>query len=540
MSSGEQGADLTAIAATHRWLRDRGIRHVFGNPGSTEIGFLAGLEAAARYVLGLQEAVVVAMADGHAQASGRPALVNLHTAPGLGNAMGMLVNARQNRSPLVVTAGQQDTRHLFREPYLSGDLVGLAAPVCKWAYEVGRPEDVVPALERAWLLANAAPTGPVFVSVPMDLWDGPAELVAPQSQAPLGPPSGLDRVVTALEAARHPALVIGAAVDRQGGWSDAITLAEKLGAAVYTSPLAGRIGFPTDHPLFKGTLLPAAPRMRQTLSAHDVVVLLGGPPFPAYPYLPGPAKPATCRAYFITDDPAEAARAEVEETFVGHVGSALGVLAAATPDRFPQLPDRREGAAGDRAHGDGDPGLLRPATVLAALARALPREAVVVDESISASTTLRATVPIREPGGYYSAGVGGIGWAMPAAIGIKLALPDRPVVCVVGDGSSMYGIQALWTAAAERLPVTYLVLDNSQYGILKAYAKAYHAEGGERPVPGLDLAGLDLVTVAKGMGVDGERVAAPGAVHAALARGLAAGGPYVVVADMDRTVPALF
>lgn len=535
----EQLPALTAIAATHRWLRDRGIRHVFGNPGSTEIGFLAGLEKAARYVLGLQESIVVAMADGYAQASGRPALVNLHTAPGLGNAMGMLVNARQNRSPLVITAGQQDSRHLFREPYLSGDLVGMAAPLCKWAYEVTRPEDVVPALERAWLLASAAPAGPVFVSIPMDMWGGPAEPVVPQAVAPLGTPTGLDRVVDALAAARQPAIVVGAAVDRAGGWSDAIRLAEKLGTAVYTSPLASRIGFPTDHPLYRGTLLPAAPRMWQSLSAHDVVVLLGGPAFPTYPYLPGPVKPGSCRAYLITDDPAEAARAQVEESFLGHVGGALGYLADTSPDKGVPLPDRAGAQAEIRSAAARIRERMGPAYVLDALARILPKEAVLVDESISSSTILRATIPIREPGGYYSAGVGGIGWAMPASVGIKLALPGRPVVCVVGDGSSMYSIQSLWTAAAENLPITYLVLDNAQYAILKAYARAFHA-GDDEPVPGLDLPGLDIVTVSKGMGVDGERVSDPDSLSGALERGLNAGRPYVVVVEVDRAVPSLF
>ena len=559
---------LTAIAATHQWMRDRDVRHVFGNPGSTELGFLAGLEQTAKYVLGLQESLVVAMADGFAQASGRPALLNLHTAAGLGNAMGMLVNARQNRSPLVVTAGQQDMRHLFREPFLSGDLVGIARPLCKWAYEVTRSQDVVPALERAWLLASASPPGPVFVSIPMDLWSGPAETVVPQNMAPLGTPGGLDRVAGALAAARRPAIVVGAVVDRVGGWSDAIVLAEKLGCAVYTSPMAGRIGFPTDHPLYRGMLLPAAPRMRQALSAHDVVVLLGGPAFPTYPYLPGPAKPDSCLAFLVTDDVQEAARAQVEESFLGHVGGALGYLAAAAPDKDLPLPGRatdpeqqqsraaqsgaaqsgaaQSGAAraetgrsaAGRAEADPVKALMGSAHVLRALARILPQEAVLVDESVSASTLTRAIIPIREPGGYFSAGVGGIGWGMPASIGIKLALPGRPVVCIIGDGSSMYSIQALWTAASLKLPITYVVLDNAQYVILKAYAKAFHP--GEEHVPGLDLPGLDLVTIARGMGVDGERVSEPAALDGALERGMAAGKPYMVVVNVDGAVPSLF
>jgi benzoylformate decarboxylase len=309
--------------ATFEWMRARGIHHIFGNPGSTELPFLVNLPDSVRYVLALQESIAVAMADGYAQASGQPALINLHVAPGLGNAMGVLFAALKNRAPLIVTCGQQDTRHIFHEPLLSGDLVGMARPVTKWAYEVKHAADVPDALEQAYHLAMTPPRGPVFVSIPMNFWDAPAEPPRLKTLHAPDAPQGLEAVAEALASAQKPALVYGAGVGGAGAVAEAVALAERLGCAVYHAPLNSRMGFPTSHPLYEGMLLPATPRLMQALSQHDFVLVVGAPVFLLYPYFPGGMLPPGVRAMLITDDPQEASRAPVERAFVGDIRRAL-------------------------------------------------------------------------------------------------------------------------------------------------------------------------------------------------------------------------
>jgi benzoylformate decarboxylase len=280
--------------ATFEWMRARGIHHIFGNPGSTELPFLVNLPDSVRYVLALQESIAVAMADGYAQASGQPALINLHVAPGLGNAMGVLFTALKNRAPLIVTCGQQDTRHIFHEPLLSGDLVGMARPVTKWAYEVKHAADVPDALEQAYHLAMTPPRGPVFVSIPMNFWDAPAEPPRLKTLHTPDAPQGLEAVAEALASAQKPALVYGAGVGGAGAVAEAVALAERLGCAVYHAPLNSRMGFPTSHPLYEGMLLPATPRLMQALSQHDFVLVVGAPVFLLYPYFPAGCCPQAC------------------------------------------------------------------------------------------------------------------------------------------------------------------------------------------------------------------------------------------------------
>ncbi len=526
--------------AVFRWIRERKIPFAFGNPGSTEIPFLVGLEEVTHYVLGLHEGVVVAMADGYAQGAGRPALVNLHTAPGLGNALGALHTAKRNRTPLVVTVGQQDSRHLAQEPLLSDDLVALARSQVKAAYRAVQARDVPGLLERAWLEAAAPPPGPVLVSIPADFWDAEAEPVRPRTLHPPGAPQGLEVLAEALARAQNPALIYGAGVDRTGAWEAGIALAEALRADVFGAPLTARVPFPTDHPLYRGMLAPAAPRIAQALLGHDLVAVFGAPLFLLYPYLPGSPLPPTVReVYLVTDDPHDAARAPTGTAFLGDVGAALAALAERVPRRPGPLPSRAAERARLRAEAARSKARMGLPFVFQTLARRLPPEGIVVDEAISASLLLRAHVPIRRPGGYFTAASGGLGWGMPAAVGLKLARPERPVVAVVGDGSALYGIQALWSAAQEGTPVVFLILNNGGYAILKSYTRAFYP-GQEARVPGLDLPHLDLVALARGMGVEARRVEAPDALEEALGAALAADGPVLLDVQVDRRVPDLF
>lgn len=524
--------------ATFEWIAHRGIRYLFGNPGSTELPFLVNLPDSVHYVLALQESVALAMADGYAQASGAPALVNLHVAPGLGNAMGVLFTALKNGAPLIVTCGQQDTRHLFHEPLLSADLVGMARPVVKDAYEVVHPSDVPDALEQAYHLAMTPPRGPVFVSIPMNFWDAPAEPPRLREVHTPDAPQGLEVVAEALGTAQRPALVVGAGVGSAGAIDAAVALAEKVGCAVYHAPLNSRMAFPTNHPLYEGMLLPAVPRILQALSPYDFVLVVGAPVFLLYPYFAGPIVPPGVRVMLITDDPAAATRAPVERAFVGDVGRALAWLAAHAPARNYTMPLRAVEEARRRSEAARARSKMGAFFVLHTLARHLPPNAVVVDEAVSASLCLREFVRLGRENDYYTSASGGLGWAMPAAVGIQMAQPDRPVVCVIGDGSAMYSVQALWSAREENAPVLFLVLNNRAYNILKSFTMAFYPGAGMRE--GLDVPHLDLVAIAQGMGVHAERLTSPEQVEEAIPRALASRQPTLLDVWVDPNVPSLF
>jgi len=520
-------------------LRALEMTTVFGNPGSTELPFLRDYPADFTYVLGLQESVVMGMADGYAQARRAATLVNLHTSAGLGNAMGGIVTAYHNRTPLVVTAGQQDRRHSALEPLLTGRLVELARPYVKWSHEPARAEDVPAALARAYYTAMQEPWGPVFVSIPMDDWEVEAQPYPIDGRAVLGraapDPAALTRVAAALRESRRPAIVAGAGVDRAGAWDIVVTLAERTRAAVWADPIGSRAGFPQDHPLYRGHLAPAQALLAHQLADYDLVLVLGAPVFLYYPYVPGPVVGEGTRVIQVTDNPEEAARAATGLSVVGNILLAarglVDLLPTTEADRpAPPPPPLPAYPAPEATE------LLSVDYVAHTLAGLLPPDAVVVDESISSHAKLLRHVRVKRPGGYYIAASGGLGFAMPAAVGVKLAQPERPVVCTIGDGSSMYAIQALWSAAHYGAAVLYLVINNGQYAILKAFGDLLGIPQG---LPGLDLPGIDMVGLARGLGCAGETVTRSGDLADALRRGLDAGRPYLVNVLVDPSVPPM-
>jgi benzoylformate decarboxylase len=313
-------ATSTVRTVTHDLLRKLGLTTFFGNPGSTEETFLKDFPADFTYHLALQEASAIAIADGYAQATGKPALVNVHTAAGLGNAMGNLITASLNKTPLIITAGQQTREMLLMEPWLTNvDATQLPRPWVKWAYEPARPEDVPGAFMRAYATAMQAPAGPVFLSLPLDDWDkpldGPAVL---RTVSRRGAPD-LDRLrefADILSKASAPALIYGAAIDRGQGWPAAVALAEKLGATVFAAPASERCPFPETHPLYAGGLPYAIGPLCARLKGHDVAIVIGAPVFRYYPYVAGDYLPQGTRLLHISDDPAETARAPVGDSLV--------------------------------------------------------------------------------------------------------------------------------------------------------------------------------------------------------------------------------
>src|ERR687884_228069 len=443
----------TVREVTYELLRSFGVTKMFGNPGSTELPFLKDFPEDFTYVLGLQESVVVGMADGYAQGTGRPAFVNLHTAAGLGNAGAAIMTAHHNRTPLIITAGQQDRRQLAYEPFLSGQLVEMALPYVKWSHQPVRAEDVPAAIERAYHTAMQAPQGPVFVSVPMNDWEAAVEPPeAREIDYRMAPdPEGLDKAARILESSRRPAIVAGAGVDRAGAWYDTVTLAEKLNAAVWTDPMHPRAGFPQDHHLFQGHLPLAQAPIADRLSEYDVVLVLGAPVFRYFPYDPGPPVKRGTQVIHVTDNSEEASRAATGTGVMGDVALAIRQLI----QRLPEKTDRPAPSPPEEVPAPEPRGSLAADYVLHTLARYLPDQVIVVEETPSSRMLLHKHLPIKVPGGFYSAASGGLGFGTSASVGLKLAQPGRPVVCIVGDGSLMYALQALWSAAQYRTDVTF-------------------------------------------------------------------------------------
>jgi benzoylformate decarboxylase len=492
-------AARTVRDATFDLLRRRGLDVLFANPGSTEVPFLTDLPDDLRFVLALHENAVVGLASGYAIARDAPALVLIHTTAGLGNAVGALATARVNRAPLVVIVGQQDRRHLAAEPFLAGRLAGLAGDYPVWVEQPIRPQDVPGAIGRAEHEATVG-RGPAIVIVPMDDWTAPADDLAELTPAEVvaasrADPAAVERVAAVLGEARSPAIVVGAGADGEESWAALVDLAERLVAPVWQESFGARAGFPQDHRLFAGHLPADRTRLRATLAPYDVVLTVGAAAFRQYPYDDGPFVEPGTRLLLVSDDPAEVNRSPVELALLAPVAATCAELARAVPARNAEPPPAfaRPGAPPD--------GPLRAGHVLAALAERLPAEAVVVEETPSSRPELHARLAARRPGGFVSAAMGGLGFALAASAGLRLANPERPVVAVVGDGAAVFGIQSLWSAKQYGAGVLYIVLANGGYAVMDRLAERH---GGRGPWPRFD--DVDVAAMARSFGCDARRV----------------------------------
>src|SRR3954452_1464112 len=502
---------------------------MFGNPGSTELPMLHGFPDDFDYVLGLQEAVVVGMADGYAQASGNPTLVNLHTAPGVGNAMGAIFNAQANKSPLVVTAGQQVRAMITLQANLTDrDAARLPHPLVKWSYEPPRAEDVPLALARAAHVASLPARRPAFVSIPMDDWraevdDGDAgHAIARSVTGRAAPdPAAVSSLAERLASANNPAMGAGPGGGASGASGAAVLLAEKQRLPVWATPApgGGRIGFPEGHPNFRGTLPPAIGPLGQMLDGHDFVLALGTSIFPYYPYIPGPLLPEGTELVAVTSDPDEAARAPMGDAIVADVKLSIEALTELVPASDRELP---EPLGLPEPPPESDP--LSPSTVHGTLADVLPDDAIIVLESPSSTMALRNQLRLSRPGSYYFGAGGGLGFGLAASVGVQLAQPSRPVVCVMGEGSAQYAITGFWTAPPYRIPVTFLIIRNDEYGILKWFAEAEQVTG----APGLDLPALEVALTATSYGVGARRVSGLDQLRDALSTAIEADAPRLV------------
>ena len=494
----------TVRDATFDVLRERGLTTLFANPGSTEIQLLSGLPEDLRFVLALHEASVVGLATGLALATNEPALAILHTTAGLGNAVAALATARVNRAPLVVIVGQQDRRHLATQPFLAGRLDGLAGEYPVSVEQPVRAQDVPGAISRAYHAARTH-RGPALVIVPMDDWIAPADddlqVAAPKRlrYATQADPAAVEELVALLADAENPALVVGSGADDPDTWAALVTLAEKLAAPVWQEAFTARAGFPQDHPMFAGHLPAGRARLREALGGHDVVLAVGAPVFRQYPYEQGPfVNPGTTVA-LVTDDVEDAHHSPVQFAVVAGPAAVCAALAERVPARSAttSAPTR---PAPPRPPTDGEP--LRASHVMAALAERVAADTVVVEETPSSRPDLHRLLPARAPLGFLSAAMGGLGFALPAAIGVRMAEPRRPVIAVVGDGSSLYGIQALWSAAHYGCGVLFVVLANGRYAVMDRLAEQHGA--GKAPWPAFEE--VSISTLAEGLGCPATRV----------------------------------
>lgn len=517
----------TVHQASYSLLRAQGLTTFFGNPGSNELPFLRNFPSDFRYILGLHEGAVVGMADGYAQATGAPAFVNLHSAAGTGNAMGALANAWNSHTPLVVTAGQQVRPMVGVEALLANvDAASLPRPLVKWSCEPASPQEVPLALSRAIHMARSGAPGPVYVSVPYDDWAkeaGPGvEHLAHRKvdTATVPAPALLGELIAKLDVAKNPVLIVGPDVDAANANRHAVALAEKLAMPVWMAPSAPRCSFPTDHSLFRGLLPAGIASISRLLEGHDLALVVGGPVFRYHQYEPGDFLPQGTSLVSITCDLNEAARAPFGEAIVADIGPTLEALATRTAQskRSPPAARKRPEPAPEQ------PGPLAPERVFDILDELAPRDAIYVNESTSTTNILWQRLRMAEQGSYYFAAAGGLGFALPAAVGIQLAKPERRVIGVIGDGSANYGIQALWTAAQYNIPAIFIIMKNGTYGALRWFAGVLDATD----VPGLDVPGLDFCALAQGYGVESRRADNSDAFIAALNEALASDRPMLI------------
>ncbi len=534
-------------------LRSEGVRYVFGNPGTTELPLMDALTGCSdlSYILGLQEASCVAMADGYAKAAGRPGFLNLHTAGGLGHAMGALINAQVASTPLVVTAGQQDMRHNLTDPLLFGDLVSIAHPVSKWASEVVDPDQIPVLLRRAFHDSMAAPSGPVFLSLPMDVMEKESTVPVPRpSRIDRAPVAGALEELAQLLAAVEPgriAIIAGDEILSSGAGDLAAAVADLLGAPVFGSSWPAHIPFPTSHPLWRGNLPTRASDMREVLDPFEVIFALGGKSAITILYSEGSAVPEHCRIHQLTTDVRDLGRTySTPLSCVGDIRASLKAMlpmlermldpnrALYTALREQAQLDRaaRRAAQRDRVRAEFDAAMTTPFVACNEVLRAIGPEVAIVDEAASLMPLTRSLLDSPSWRQYSACRGGGLGWGMPAAVGMSLGLDRNPVVCLVGDGAAMYSPQALWTAANEKLPVTFVVFNNRGYRILKNFMAAqshYLSVQANRYIAmDIDDPAIDFMALATSMGIPSRRVERAADIAGAVEAGIASGLPNLI------------
>jgi benzoylformate decarboxylase len=530
-----------------------GVECIFGNPGTTENSLLDRLidYPELQYYVALHEGIAVGAANFYAQASGKTAVVNLHVAPGLGNAIGMMYGALKSNSPVVVTAGQQDTRMRLRNPLLSHDLVAMAAPVTKFSAEPNSADEMSPLLRRAFKIVNEHPKGPVFIGLPVNVMEQETDIGATTAGRLVSGIASLGTIAEAVELlleSKSPGIVTGDDPVRAGAFESVVAFAEAIGAPVYREGLRAQLSFPSRHPNNRGRVPFTAKETAKLLDEHDLIVLVGGPFFEDIWHDDvGPFPPGTTLIQIENNDQQLAFNFPLDLGISGDMRSTLEDLVAALSAADPGFHDNAKArnrtftaeleSSSQQAQvtlenvWDDHP--MASLRALHEIAQVVPADTVIVDESITAFGDVAAQFDLRKPGDYFAGRGGGIGQGLAGAIGTQVAFPDRRVVALSGDGSAMYSIQALWSAVHHDLPIVFVILSNREYRVLKHNLDIYRRRFdivSSKPYPHMDLTrpALDFLAMAKGMGMDGEVVTEAAALGDAMGRALQAGAPYLL------------
>jgi benzoylformate decarboxylase len=548
---------ITGREALMRLLHHEGVEYVFGIPGATEVLFMDALEdhPEIRFILGLHEVVAVGTAEGYARTSGKVGVVNLHTAAGLAAAMPMIFNARLNRAPLLLIAGQQDSRLLMQEPALTGDMVRMARQVTKWSTEVSHAVDILLVIQRALRVASHPPAGPVFVSLPQNVLAQDVDF----NYLPRGPlstrmrpdPEAIAEATAQLLTAKRPAILVGIGVAQSEALAETVALAELIGAPVY-DPWMSEVNFPTNHPHYLGDLNLAAPQTRDILKSFDVLVVIGVQLFSQPIYFSEPLLGTQTKVIQIDNDPWEVGKnfpiaagieGDIKASLAELRDSLKKALSAEGREEARQRSERiaREKQKGteaflEKAREERDRVPIAVSRLMQELRDSLQPGTHIVDDCWSCSPVLRRSIDFKEAKSYQRIRDGSIGWGMPGALGVKLASPERPVVAVVGDGSAMWSIQSLWTAARYQIPVTYVVCANASYCQVKVMKTFLMGEQAKGRYLGLDLDNprVDFADLAQAMGVSGQKVNHPEQLRGTLRSALESGKPALVEVVIER------
>jgi benzoylformate decarboxylase len=558
IAGGNMKNRITGRSAFLALLKDEGITHLFGNPGTTELPIMHALKdhPDLTYVMAMQESLVVAIADGFSRASGRLVACNVHVAPGLGNAMGSLYNAQFTGTPMILTAGQQEQGHGLMEPLLYGPLVRMAEPLVKWAVEVTRLEDLPRIVRRAAKVATTPPTGPVFISLPGDILNAEAGIELGRSTRVDARVKPSDEALQALASrilkAQRPVIIAGDEIVKSDALQEAALLAEALGCPAYQQSAPYGAHFLSESPCFMGALTRSQPQVREVLSPYDLLIVLGADPLRMSVHSevePLPEGLPIVQVGLVDWDLAKnfgaeiALKADVKETLRALVpalkergGAALeararqGIAALAGKNWTARRATLVEQISKSKDRAPIDPDYLT-----LQLAEALPAYAILVDEGLTSSRPMLALRPHRDRYGYHALASGGIGWGLPASVGVSLANPDRPVVCFSGDGSAMYSIQALWTAANHKLPLTIVIANNGGYRIIKQRLLSFH---GDNNYIGMDFADppVDFAGIAKSLGLEAMRISDPKDLKSELAAAFRRPGTKLIEVMVDGSV----
>lgn len=549
---------ITGRSAFLALLKDEGITHLFGNPGTTELPIMHALKEHPdlTYVMAMQESLVVAIADGYSRASGKLVACNVHVAPGLGNAMGSLFNASFTGTPMILTAGQQEQGHGLMEPVLYGPMLQMAEPLVKWAVEVTRLEDLPRIVRRAAKIATTAPTGPVFISLPGDILNAEAGIELGSSTRVDSRVRPSDESLQALAQrilkAQNPVIITGDEIVKSDALQEAADLAEALGAPAYQCSTPYGAHFLSESPCFMGALSRLQKQVRDVLSSHDLVIVLGADALRMSVYSevdPLPDGMPIVQVGLVDWDLAKnysaeiALKADVKETLRVLVPALKSAGGAALETRAKQgiatLASKNWTAKRkvlvEQISKNKDRSPIDPDWLALQVVEAMPENAIMVDEGLTSSRQMLALRPHRDRYSYHALASGGIGWGLPASVGVSIANPDRPVVCFSGDGSAMYSIQALWTAAHHKLPLTVVIVNNGGYRIIKQRLLAFH---GDDHYVGMDFADpkVDFTGLAKSLGLEAMKITEAGDVAAALKSAFSRPGAKLIEVVVDGTV----